>query len=427
MSKEIMICNPTPDCFTMIKILVLTITVIAGASIHQPQHFRHQHHDQLDGRQRRSNALPAEKSSLLELLITSSSNSTLAPLNLQTFNTIRQHFQQIREAINKLDPLTTEADSDSKNSTKTAARERNITSAMMDWVNEITGLAIQLPIIHESVRIISQQIRILRDRVRRPNTVSVRDGNMTLEIDDWLTESDKIETEFRGISESWDKMISNGIPLMKMYTSLDQSLKYQSADISEQGDIYIPDSRLRSLLRSIATARERLRKGFRQYSTGLYRTLSEQELNSRVVLSDQNDRISAEDCRTNTRNQIREQTMDTMHALTTSVQLIRTILSELSSKLLASYILNLTQVRISAGQGREVASDERGSTSASLPISGDGGKDSKSSATPKDLTASDDPFRDTPDNPYGSLNVVSVVTRGVDQIVDLVSGIAQLG
>ena len=422
----------------MIKILVLTIVVIADASNHHPQHLRHRQQDQLDGRQGRSYALPAKKSSSLELLITSSSNSTpeTVPLNREVFGTIRQHFQKIREAINKLEPLTTEADELSKNSTKSesAAKDMNITSAMMDWMSEITGLAIQLPIIHESVSIISQQIRALRDRMRDPNTVSVRDadGNLTLNIDDWITELDKIESEFRGISDSWDKMISNGVPLMSLYTSLDQSLKYQSPDISKQEDIYIPDSRLRSLLRSIAAARERLRKGLRQ---SLNRTLPGVEVNSRVILPGQNDteEMSIEERRAKTRNQIREQTVDTVHALTTSVKLIRTnmgILSELYSKLLASYILNLTQVRISAGRPTgegKVPSGVPGSTSASLRISGDRAKDSESSATAEDLPASADPFRDTQDNPYGSLNVVGVVTREVDQIVDLVSGIAQLG
>lgn len=390
-------------------------------------------------REGRSHALPAKKATPLESLI-SSANLTdgTAPLDVRVFATIRQHFQRIREAINKLEPLTSPPTSLSNNTegTRTAADggNKNNTASFLEWMNEITALTTQLPLIHEAVHVIALQIQLLRNRlIGAPNTVSVRDadGNLTTRLDQWIKELDQVELEFRGIAETWDKMINNGTPLLDLYSSLDRDLKYQSADLSKQEDIYIPDSRLQTLLRSIQQTRERLRTSIR---SSMNKVLPGVEVNTRVFLPGQNDtdRLTLDQHRALTRDEIRTQTVDTVRALTTSVKLVRTnlsILSELYSKLLASYILNLTQVRITGG---------RTNPEGKVPVGVPGSRVADAVTTPKpdsraggdkekEQAVTFDPFKDTKENPYGSLNVLGVVTREVDQIVDLVSGISKIG
>lgn len=440
----------------MERIIALSILVIA--LIHSSE--SNQNYNQRQGKSHVELARKAIETPDLAPNLTSSIDESIATLDHEVFRTIREHFQQIRQAINKLQPLTSEPVTEATNSSSSG----NNTSSMMDWMRELESLTTNLPVIHQAVHVIGSQIRNLRDRLIRirplteSSAISVRDAatsgktvNLTSkQVDEWVRELDMIDEEFTGIRNSWDKMIAEGIPLIASYNNLDNDLKYQ-AEVSKQEDIDISTTgeRLQAILKLIAAARERLRESV---SKSMERVrggsgsvpgsnggsiIPGLEVNAKIILPGQNstESLSIEEHRDHTRQEIANQTVSTMNALTTSVKILRSnisTLSELYTKLLASYILNLTQIRIrnvaAAVAGSRTTVDANGQVVVPSGVPGgtdpqtekQGMRDTVPGAVKETTTANSK-------DPYADLNLMRALGREVNQIVSVVSRVTGMG
>lgn len=371
---------------------------------------------------------------------TSSSSSSRDP-SLEVFETLRTHFEQIRKAIDHLDPQKTlDAAATSSPTEGNDSRGSNSSSSMTDWLQSIASLTESVPVIHQAIQLISNQIKIIRDRISGSAVVtrsfpSSSGGGPDEKLRSWISAFDQVDKEFQEIQTAWHELLSKGEPLISSLSFSDPlpQLQYfleESKDepvlqvsigggetVSRQEDIYLPP-RLKSILTSIDEARQRLREGIRN---SLRRGVA---ATNRIILPGRPEegrenpppkhfQDEPNSKRTTVTASVAEPEVKKPYEYDLNTAIVETVaqvqnsvryLADLYGKVLANYFIFLAQSRVE--QVPPKTGTERGD--------------------PYEKPVAPNPFPGQNGDPYQSLNLLAFLNREVDAVVDLATRLSRL-
>jgi hypothetical protein len=337
--------------------------------------------------------------------------------SLEVFDILRAHFEQIRKAIDHLDPQKTlEA---ATSSTGNAGSTSFQPSSLTEWIQSITSLTQSVPFVHQAIQLVSNQIRNIRDRLAG-STQQFRSfpspDDMNLIV--WTNSFESVAKQFDDIQLAWHDILSKGVPLISTLTQTQFPVpSYYFLDspeeagldntsggdgsVSKQEDIILTPSRIKDLLSRIEEARQRLRQNVRDalkrmmngHSTG---KVSE-EIKSNIVrdsVGRQEDAAVAE----------------TLNQFQVSVGR----LADLYSNILNNFLGFLP--RSSGLSKRQATTTTDRDISIVNPVT-----EIQTPSAPNPFGTENDGF------PYNTVNVLKMLNRHFDAIVDLLTRLSRFG
>ena len=374
--------------------------------------------------------------------VSSSSSSGRDP-SLEVFETLRTHFEQIRKAIDHLDPQKTlDAAATSSPGEGNDSRGSNSSSSMTDWLQSITSLTESVPVIHQAIQLISNQIKIIRDRISGSAILTrsfpaSSEGGRDEKLHSWVSAFDQVAKQFHEIQTAWHELLSKGEPLSSSLSSSDPLPQLQyfleesksepvlgvsvggGETISRQEDIYLPP-RLQSILTSIDEARQRLRENIRN---SLRRGIA---ATNRIILPGRpeegredpppkhfNDEPNPG--RTTVTASVVQPEVKKPYEYDLNTAIVETVaqvqnsvryLADLYGKVLANYFIFLAQSRVEQVADTSKTGTERGDQ--------------------YEKPVAPNPFPGQNGDPYQSLNFLAFLNREVDAVVDLVTRLSRL-
>lgn len=401
---------------------------------------RDRNHNEEENVQKRKTDVPSIESTFEALKKAISvpgdiSSSSRDP-SLEVFDSIRAHFEQIRKAIDHLDPQKTlEAATSSTGSTDSTTSS---TSSFDDWLKSITSLTQSVPLVHQAIQLVSNQIRNIRDRLTGSTIRSYPlNGNSDLQV--WADSFEKVAKQFGEIQTAWHDVILKGVPLL---LSLSYSLQpdYYFLDspeesgvdgpvgggdtISRQEDIFLPSS-IKDIMAHIDETRKIIRDNIRNtlkrgsavngHLPGRAQEWKPFDPSKRAP-QDKKSATLTSTVASDSRNRNVEYNVNT--AVTETVgQLQRSFqyLTDLYIKVFANYVSALSQSTIGQQTRRQGKGVDERDISIDNPI------------TEIQTPVPGSPFHGSDGFPYDSFNFFRILNRNFLALVDLLTRLSRIG